>query len=508
MAVKDVLGKIGHGVEESAKDIGTVLERGAKATGIVLGEGAKDYFGLNQVDPAQRQRQWDIEDRQIANKSKVLDAQLSQLQSGKPLFKEDGTQMSPQERSQAIASISDQYSSLYSHPRHSKTLMEKLRQAVAPKGAVNGGVVYSPTTPAAAMSFTETPPEGYAEAQKIKATGQEADAAQQQRMKDFEANWAYMKKYIPEDQQEKVHQEMLDKFGGLNTTLKPLTGSKPYKGADGKYYQSMLGPDGTITAQAMPPDYVPPPPTGQPKAGVSGGKNIFALETPEGWKSTLDGSILKDFRPLPSYAQVAPTLPAIRSQFEITPTTNEKGTEVLQTRGQVASAARSGRPMLAGAVGAPTGKDKANQMLAQSAIAQINTMERVLQQDPTLTGVGSGQLTQFQRWLGTNSPDAQQFLAAATFLSEHGVGVFGGRNIHSIHDLQNLVGSWKTNPAALRAGLEQARRTMQPWATAGGRLPTQHGVANVLSRKPGGAKGVKPVSGGNLQYDPNTGTVH
>jgi hypothetical protein len=437
-----------------------------------------------------------MEDARINFKAKALENQLNQLQSDKPLFKPDGTPMSPQERTQAIGSLTDQFSSLYSNPRHAGTLMEKLRKIVAPNGGVKGGAAPEQTTPAAAMTgFTAVPPEGYAENQ-----------ARQEAVKDFEAKWGYMKQYIPEDQQEKVHQEMLEKFGGLSSVQKPLTGSKPYKGADGKYYQSMLGSDGTITAQAMPPDYVPPPPTGQPKAGVSGGKNIFALETPEGWKSTLDGSILNDFRPLPNYAQVAPTIPAIRAQYEITPTTSNQGAEVLTTRGQAAAAARSGNPMLAGTIGAPTGKDKSNQMLAQSALSQINTMERVLQQDPNLTGVGAGQLTQFQRWIGTNSPDSQQFLAAATFLSEHGVGVFGGRNIHSIRDLQNLVGSWRTNPAALRAGLEQARKTMQPWATAGGRLPTRASSGEMVPAATAWAKvfGAKP--GYHLvapQSDPN-----
>jgi hypothetical protein len=117
--------------------------------------------------------------------------------------------------------------------------------------------------------------------------------------------------------------------------------------------------------------------------------------------------------------------------------------------------------------------DKKNQMLAQSALTQIDTMEGLLKSDPSLTGPGAGQFTAFTNWIGSNSEDAQQFLAASTFLSEHGVGVFGGRNIHSIEDLQNLFGSLKTNPKALYAALEQARQTMSPWATAGGRLPSK-----------------------------------
>ena len=147
------------------------------------------------------------------------------------------------------------------------------------------------------------------------------------------------------------------------------------------------------------------------------------------------------------------------------------GQDTLVPRAQAVAAAVKGTPYLAGAVSAPTGMDKKNQMLAQSALTQIDTMEKILDADPGLTGPGAGQWTAFNRWLGSNSEDSQQFLAAATFMSEHGVGVFGGRNIHSIEDLQGLMGSLKTNPKALKAALEQARQTMQPWATAGGRLP-------------------------------------
>jgi hypothetical protein len=147
------------------------------------------------------------------------------------------------------------------------------------------------------------------------------------------------------------------------------------------------------------------------------------------------------------------------------------GMDTLVTRQQAVNMADSDNAPLAGAVSAPTGMDKKNQLLAQSALMQIDSMERVLAADPTLTGPGSGQLTKLQNWIGSGSEDAGQFLAAATFLSEHGVGVFGGRNIHSIQDLQGLMGDLKKNPAQLKASLEQARTTMQPWATAGGRLP-------------------------------------
>ncbi len=59
--------------------------------------------------------------------------------------------------------------------------------------------------------------------------------------------------------------ELTEHLAGLPTRskMKPLAGSKPYRGADGRYYQSMQNPDtGEITAQAMPEGYVPPPSSG------------------------------------------------------------------------------------------------------------------------------------------------------------------------------------------------------------------------------------------------------
>jgi len=51
----------------------------------------------------------------------------------------------------------------------------------------------------------------------------------------------------------------------LKSKLKPLAGSKPYKGNDGRYYQSMQDQQtGQIEAEAMPEGYTPPPPTSGP----------------------------------------------------------------------------------------------------------------------------------------------------------------------------------------------------------------------------------------------------
>ena len=168
------------------------------------------------------------------------------------------------------------------------------------------------------------------------------------------------------------------------------------------------------------------------------------------------------------------------ARYGITNVTDDSGGEVAQTRLNAANAASAGTPFAAGAVGSPSGLDKKNSMLAQSALQQVNRMESILARDPNLVGPGSGQLTALQTWLGTQDPDAQAFLMSSLLGSEHGVAVFGGRNVHTIQDLQNTLGAWKTNPAALKSALEVIRETMTPWATAAGRLPGPRvpGIAN------------------------------
>jgi hypothetical protein len=266
------------------------------------------------------------------------------------------------------------------------------------------------------------------------------------------------------------------------TKVAQMTGDagKPFKGNDGQYYVKGRNADGTSVDIPMGPNYNPPavkPPSPAVQFTNLTAKQILANQrkgpplTPEE-----SASLQAAAKELTLNGISTATARAVENaRYGITNITDDSGAEVAETRLNVANAAQSGTPYSSGTVGAPTAQDKKNQMLARSAISQINSMERVLAADPNLTGPGGGQLTKLQTWLGTNSPDSQQFLAAATFLSEHGVGVFGGRNIHSITDLQNLMGSLKTNPAALKAALEQARQTMQPWATAGGRLPGARG---------------------------------
>lgn len=291
-------------------------------------------------------------------------------------------------------------------------------------------------------------------------------------------------KLTPEEKQ-----NIYDQVQGIKPLASRITqlsgdAGKPYKGNDGQYYVNAKDASGAIVQMPLGPNYNPPAPklSNSPSAIYTNllSKKILAdkkqgppLTAEEAAQLAASQSALT----VAGIARADAWAQAAARNNLIAVTDPNTGMDTLVPRSQALDAAGQGAPFLAGAVSAPTGMDKKNQMLAQSALLQIDSMERVLAADPNLTGPGAGQLTRMQTWLGTNSEDAQQFLAAATFLSEHGVGVFGGRNIHSIQDLQNLMGNLKTNPAALKAALEQAKTTMAPWATAGGRLPAPRNPA-------------------------------
>ena len=130
-----------------------------------------------------------------------------------------------------------------------------------------------------------------------------------------------------------------------------------------------------------------------------------------------------------------------------------------------------------------------------------------------MTGPGSGQLTRLQMLLGSQDPEAQQFLISSLLASEHGVAVFGGRNIHTINDLNDALGSMKTNPAALSAALDVVKETMTPWLLANNRLKNPRASASgnttgttykQTATGPGNHK-IGSNDGGVTWYDVKTG---
>src|SRR5271156_764389 len=224
MAISDVLSGIGEGLEKGAAATGRVAGALAPAIGKAVVNEEAGY--APQIAAEGRQHAQAMEDQQINAKAGLLENQLKQLQSNAPLFNNDGSVMTPQQRTAAISGLSNQFTQLYSHPRHAGTLMEKLRQAVSPGGMTAGaGQTAAPSTPASAMQgFTAAAPAGYQEAQDEQA--QERQALQQRNIAMQGINaWADQMKAagIPEDQINQAKNEAIERAMGATGNLIPKT---------------------------------------------------------------------------------------------------------------------------------------------------------------------------------------------------------------------------------------------------------------------------------------------
>lgn len=180
MAVSDILEKIGEGAKTAGRVAGAVAPALGKS---IINEEA-GY--APQIAAEGRAHQQKLEDAQLAAKEQEL---TSQLEMGRHY----GTLTDDQQR-QYVQAITN----LYSHPRHAGTLMEKLRQAVHPNGAI--------AQPAPKLA-SATPAGGTAE--------EDARIAA-----------------------EKIHP-------------RPVPGVHPFKGPDGKYYQPMYDAHGNISNEEI-----------------------------------------------------------------------------------------------------------------------------------------------------------------------------------------------------------------------------------------------------------------
>ena len=93
--------------------------------------------------------------------------------------------------------------------------------------------------------------------EQVSAQQTQAEVARQNALNDSRVKWAKDHGASPE-----IIEQLVQTISGVpQNKAKALTGSKPYKGADGKYYQAVENADGTISSEPMPADYVPPPST-------------------------------------------------------------------------------------------------------------------------------------------------------------------------------------------------------------------------------------------------------
>jgi hypothetical protein len=115
----------------------------------------------------------------------------------------------------------------------------------------------------------------------------------------------------------------------------------------------------------------------------------------------------------------------------------------------------------------PTGTERNKGDMAASAAEQLGTIKDIVQKHPDMFGPGYGQSTQFQKWIGSQDPDAQRFLSARTIAADHLAGTFGGRSEAALTALDNAVGQFKDNPQAALAGIDQLTKANSRFQTAG-----------------------------------------
>jgi hypothetical protein len=154
----------------------------------------------------------------------------------------------------------------------------------------------------------------------------------------------------------------------------------------------------------------------------------------------------------------------------------------------------------------PTGTERNKGDMAASAADQINDMKAIIQRNPQMFGPGYGQTTEFKRWIGGQSPDAQRFVAARTIAGDHLAGTFGGRSEAALTALDNAAGQFKDNPQAALAGLDQLAGANARFRQAG-TVHTNGSKAAQHAPQPGGSETrtymghtyVKGASGWQLQ---------
>lgn len=116
----------------------------------------------------------------------------------------------------------------------------------------------------------------------------------------------------------------------------------------------------------------------------------------------------------------------------------------------------------------PTATEVGRADLAVSAKEQLDTMKAIVKRRPDLFGPGAGRVTKFTEWIGSQDPEAQQYVTARRILADHASGVFGARSAQAAAALEAASGQFQFNPEAnLKAmtQIEQAMKTIEQKGT-------------------------------------------
>jgi hypothetical protein len=105
--------------------------------------------------------------------------------------------------------------------------------------------------------------------------------------------------------------------------------------------------------------------------------------------------------------------------------------------------------------------------MANSADEQLQTIEEIIKRRPDIFGPVNGRYTDFTQWLGSQDPDAKTFVNARTIAADHLAGVFGGRSEGALHELNDAIGQFRTNPEAMQKGLSTFFKANKVFQKAG-----------------------------------------
>ncbi len=146
----------------------------------------------------------------------------------------------------------------------------------------------------------------------------------------------------------------------------------------------------------------------------------------------------------------------------------------------------------------PTASERGKADLANSAEEQVNDIKAIVKKRPDIFGPAAGRKTSFETWIGSEDPEAKAFATARTIAADHLAGVFGGRSETALAALDNAIGQYKDNPAAIERSLEQVLKGNQSFQKAGtvrtaGSTPKAGTGTMIRARDPKGKLHEAPV---------------
>jgi hypothetical protein len=170
-------------------------------------------------------------------------------------------------------------------PKPAPAVLQKTTEPGTPEETMSmgGEQIKLPATPPyqfvqpITSAMTSRQRQGMAEREKARAAAEidveaaglnpeqvaQAERQTEEATRDWQLEWA--KRHGVSDE---AITELTEHLAGVPTVrlqMKPLAGTKPYKGSDGRFYQSVQDQrTGEITAMPMPEGYVPPPPASGP----------------------------------------------------------------------------------------------------------------------------------------------------------------------------------------------------------------------------------------------------